>query len=120
MKLQTMIKPRREGAVRVKGIDGVDYVFTADAEGDLVCDVADEATVKHLLATNNFGPVEAQDMDAALRLTAKPAADDSKDDDNNDDDELPLGGLPVEAATPPKAKTATARAKATARKRANA
>ncbi len=121
MKLQTTIKPRREGAVRVKGLDGADYVFAADADGDLVCDVTDEATVKHLLATNNFGPVDVQDMDAALRLTGKSSSVDPDDDGNGGgDDELPPDALPIEAATPPKAKTAAARAKAAARKRANA
>lgn len=118
MKLQTSIPPRRDGTVRLLGQDGKTYVFEANADGDLVCDVTDEATVAHVLDTRGdfFWPFDEADFDAAEKLvdqfTAKvPAADgdsDSDVDDDDDDDDVEEivdpesnGGLPVESNTPP-------------------
>lgn len=107
MKLQTTITPRRDGTVRVVGEDGQKYDFKADADGALVCDVKDDATVSKLLAQGDFEPVDEEDFGKALELTRKaaPAADgedDGEGDDGDDDgDEGSSGGMPVESHTPP-------------------
>ncbi len=105
MKLQTSIKPRRDGTVTVLGQDRQTYVFAADDEGLLSADVADEATVAVLLATGNFWPADESDAELALALVKeaeKTARAEDGDDDDEDDEDEPDGGLPVEANTPPK------------------
>lgn len=97
MKLQTSIKPRRDGTVTVLGQDRQTYVFVADDEGLLSADVADEATVAALLATGNFWPADEADQEQALELVKQ-----AQGDDDEDDEEEPQDGLPVEANTPPK------------------
>ena len=54
MKLATRILPRRDGTVRVCGAGELVFVFQADAQGDLVCEVDDERLASALLATGNF------------------------------------------------------------------
>ncbi len=54
MKLATRILPRRDGTVRVRGAGDLVFVFRADAQGDLVCEVDDEQLASVLLATGNF------------------------------------------------------------------
>lgn len=95
MRLQTNIPPRRDGTVTVLGQDRQTYVFTADDEGLLSADVADEATVAALLATGHFWPADADDAEQALALVKQAQGDDEDEDE-------PEGGLPVEANTPPK------------------
>jgi hypothetical protein len=102
MKLHTSITPRRDGTVRVTGQDGQAYVFEVDADGELSCDVADEATLAWMLATGNFYPANPDDAERALGLVkaAAPEADEADPDDDLDDDAAP-DALPVEADTPP-------------------
>lgn len=116
MKLQTSIKPRRNGTVNVAGLDGKTYTFVADDTGALVCDVDHDPTVAHLLKLRDFEPADLGDFGAAEAMLKGAAAgdgDDDSDDDVDDDDpedapgaldEAPAGGLPVEANTPPKAR----------------
>ena len=74
MKLQTSIQPRRDGTVKVAGLDGKTYVFTPDADGELSADVGDDGTVAHLLAGGLFWPADEEDHGSALALAAaKPA-----------------------------------------------
>lgn len=68
MKLSTTIPPRRDGTVRARGADGVDYVFARSPGGDLECDIADEATIAQLLGTGMFHPADPQDFDAAIEI----------------------------------------------------
>lgn len=104
MKLQTSIKPRLDGTVKVLGQDRQTYVFAADDEGLLTGDVSDEPTIAALLATGNFWPADESDAELALVLVkeAEKSAHAEDGEDDQDDEEEPLDGLPVEANTPPK------------------
>lgn len=102
MKLQTSIKPRRDGTVTVLGKDRQTYVFVAGPDGELTADVADEATVAHLLATGNFWPADEADQEQALELVKQAQKTDDDEDEDEDDEDEPEGGLPVEANTAPK------------------
>lgn len=114
MKLQTTIKPRRNGTVNVMGLDGKTYTFAPDDAGELVCDIDHDPTVAHLLKLRDFEPADLGDFTAAEAMLKGAAAGDADDDaddvpDADDDapgadDEAPAGGLPVEANTPPKAR----------------
>lgn len=106
MKLQTSIKPRRDGTVKVTGQDRQTYVFVADSDGELSCDVTDTATVARLLAGGEFWPANTEDHDAAMALTV---AGDDEDDEPADGDDLAddvgdINALPLEANTPPVAR----------------
>ena len=97
MKLETSIKPRRDGVVRVE-IAGLEpIVFENDGAGNLVAEVPDSA-VPQLLATHNFYPADEADYHRAMSAAM---ASQSEDEDDDDDDDVG-GGLPVEANTPPK------------------
>lgn len=106
MKLQTSIKPRRNGTVTVLGQDRQTYVFVADDDGLLTGDVADEATIAALLATGNFWPADEGDAEQALALVKEAEkaarADEDDGDDGDDDEEEAADALPVESNTPPK------------------
>lgn len=102
MKLQTSIKPRRDGTVTVLGQDRQAYVFVADDDGLLTGDVADQATVAHLLATGNFWPADEADQEQALALVKEAEKAAQAEEGEDDDEDEPLDGLPVEANTPPK------------------
>ena len=116
MKLQTSIPPRRDGTVRVLGLDRQTYVFVAGEDGELTGEVTDEATVAFLLESQNFWPADPEDAERALDLVKKPATeggeqggDDDKDDEDDEDGEDGEGAppaLPVEANTPPAPKRA--------------
>jgi hypothetical protein len=96
MKLQTSIALRRDGTLKLRGLDGADYVFMADAQGDVVCDVTDEPTIVHLLSqrADFFWPASEADYDDAKRLLGDADLDDELD--------LPDGADPLaEANTPP-------------------
>jgi hypothetical protein len=118
MKLQTSIKPRRDGTVLVTGQDGVKYTFVAGAAGDLECAIEHQATLKHLLASQNFYPASEDDFSLALQMSqpAGPGPDADADagapdlgalaaksdaELDEEGDEGDLSGLPVEANTPP-------------------
>lgn len=110
MKLQTSIAPRRDGTVRVSGLYRQTYVFAPGPDGELTCDVTDEATVAALLATQNFWPADPEDADHALDLVKKTTqpegGEPGGDDDLEDDEEAVADALPVEANTPPAPKRA--------------
>ncbi|CAN7343880.1 hypothetical protein LJR074_001966 [Acidovorax sp. LjRoot74] len=118
MKLQTAIKPRRDGTVTVQGLNGKTYVFQPDEFGELNADVEHEATVAHLLSLDSFLPADEADFDRAL-LTMKSAQGGAAagDDEGNDENDSPNPDAPpLEARTPPAAsgKATKAAAKATA------
>lgn len=73
MKLQTSIKPRRDGTVRVVGLNGETYVFERDNEGEMSADVPHDATVAHLLDGGLFWPADEEDHSKALSLASLPA-----------------------------------------------
>lgn len=106
MKLHTSIPPRRDGTVKVTGQDRQTYVFEADADGELSCDVADEATLAWMLATGNFYPANPDDAERALGLVKAATAAVEPDDADDFDDEAVPDALPVEAETPPSPKRA--------------
>ena len=106
MKLNTSIQPRRNGVVIARGDDGRAWEFKPGEDGELSCDVTDEATAARLLATGSFYPASETDLDAALQM-ALQAQGDGVDEDDDDDDEdegegegADLAALPVEAQTP--------------------
>lgn len=114
MKLQTSITPRRDGTVKLTGLDGAEYVFSADDSGDMVCVVEDSATIKHVLQAQGdyFWPADEDSMTEAEHLLADDLADpdgesgdqtDRADGDLTDpgDDPVDPNALPMEANTPP-------------------
>lgn len=105
MKLQTSIKPRRDGTVKLAGLNGKTYEFKPDEQGDMVCDVDDDATVVHVLQAQGdyFWPADEEGMTKAEALIDAATGDDDDDLDDGDDDADTSnpGGLPVEANTPP-------------------
>ena len=117
MKLHTSIPPRRDGTVTVTGQDRQPYVFEAGEDGELSCEVTDEATLAWMLATDNFYPASPEDAERAGALVetalaqSNPDHDDGPDDgpddgadDGADDEAVIATALPVEAKTPPSAK----------------
>lgn len=104
MKLNTSIAARRDGTVIVTGSDGAKYVFAADADGLMVCDVTDDALVFELLNGGNFFPTNEADFQAAMAIAKErvDAMGDGGGEDGPDDDEIVVGdGTPVESGTPP-------------------
>ncbi len=110
MNLQTSIAPRRDGTVRVSGLGRHIYVFAPGPDGELTCDVTDEATVAWLLATKNFWPADPEDADHALDLVKKTSqahgGEPGGDDDVDEDEEEAADAWPEEANTPPAPKRA--------------
>lgn len=105
MKIQTHIRPRSNGTVIVRNAAGQPFLFKADENGALVCDIEDPALAAMLLCrADDFEPADPADFQAAQALVKDVVGDDGEDDDDDDDDgEAVLGGLPLEANTPPKA-----------------
>lgn len=103
MKLQTSIKPRRDGVVKLAGLDGKTYEFKPDAQGDMVCDIDDDATVVHVLQVqgDHFWPADDDGMSQADALIAAAQGSDDAEDDDEGEGEANPGALPVEANTPP-------------------
>ena len=99
MKLNTSIAPRRTGVVLASHA-GVTYEFRPGADGELECDVADQAAVAALLATGNFYPASEEDFEAAMALARRAGGADDDDEDNDEDGVPNLNAAPVEAATP--------------------
>lgn len=130
MKLLCTLAPRSDGTI-IYADGKTRYVFAADAEGSLVCDVPDDAVVAKMLALPHFEPADEGDYDQAealLQAQAVALSGDAADGSIEDDeaeffDEVVNGGLPVEgaagrvapqeAATPPAAKPARKAARAT-------
>lgn len=99
MKLETIIKPRRDGTVLAR-FGEVLYTFVAGEDGTLACDVTDDAHVAHLLNTGNFYPADPESFEEAAALVADPA-DEGEDEADDEGDE---NAAPVEAGTPPVAR----------------
>lgn len=110
MKLLCTLRPRTDGTIIVRDAKGAPTVFKADDYGALVADVSDQAMVGRLLASGSFEPADEADHGEAERLL-KAAASANRDDDQDDDDDdfdgnpddVPVGALPEEANTPPRA-----------------
>jgi hypothetical protein len=71
MKLTTDIKPRKDGTViaTVPGTESVPtgrYVFTADGEDRLMCDVEHDSHIGWLLDSGLFYPADEADIDAGI------------------------------------------------------
>lgn len=101
MLLLTTIIPRRDGTVTLRGAAGQVYVFKPDAAGDLVCEVDDEATLKHALRSSDFEPALIEDHEAAQALLDDGALPDEDDGEPPDEDEGSPNAPPLEAQTPP-------------------
>lgn len=107
MKLETTILPRRDGTVNVE-IGDMRYVFSPDDTGALVCDIANEDDVAHLLRQgDHFLPADEEDFAAASALVAAGGSS-SVDDDDDDDDQGDPNAAPIEepasvVAAPPAA-----------------
>lgn len=101
MKLQTSIKPRRDGVVNLVGASGTRYVFAPDAQGDLCAEIEDAADLVHLMTLGDFFPADVADNEAAMALLKTAAAPDPDgdldlDDDDLDDDPVDMNAAPVE------------------------
>jgi hypothetical protein len=70
MKLQTDIRPRRDGTVIVRSADGQTFAFAPDGHGELVGEVDDDAVVEQLLAGGLFFPAEP-DAEAAAEAAPR-------------------------------------------------
>jgi len=108
MKLQTSIKPRRDGSVGVTTAGGAVYRFLPDAAGDLCCEVEAAADIAFLLAPGDFFPASEADNDQAMALLQAAGGNDGDDGDDGDefdlddvDDDFGTGSAPLEANTPP-------------------
>lgn len=114
MKLETTLKPRRDGVVTAE-FPGARYEFARDEDGRLVADVLSAEHVGVLLNTGNFLPADEADYEAGLaaakaQLGSVELGDD--DDEGGDDfeEEIVNGGLPVEANTAPRRNARKAKA----------
>lgn len=119
MLLITTILPRRDGVVIAKSPDGArSFTFKKGDDGQLVCDVDDDATVAALLRTEHFYPADDADFDAALKLAGPiasagtgdgsgddqgPEEEDDDGDDDGDPDAPPVEGVPQAAERAPRA-----------------
>lgn len=106
MKIETSIKPRRNGAVNVVTPGGRVIVFSAQ-DGRLTADVADSADVQFLLGMSDFLPADEDDFAMASALIRGEAGSDELSDaddlpDDDDDDDGDENAAPVETATAPK------------------
>ena len=102
MKIETSIKPRRDGTVNVDTPDGV-VVFRADESGVMVADVESAQAQAFLLArADDFIPADDADFEVANSLlTQGTGGDDDPDDDVDDDpdddpDEADPNAAPIE------------------------
>lgn len=103
MKLQTSIKPRRDGVVNLVSASGTRYVFAPDAQGDLCAEIEDAADLVHLMTLGDFFPADVADNEAAMALLKSAAAPDpdGDDDDDQDQDDDDLDDDPVNMDAPP-------------------
>ena len=110
MKLQTTIRPRREGVVNAAGEHGQNFQFKPDEHGVLTCDVTCDETAAHLLSLGGDFYPEYEGDQRRLAESMRAAAAEEDDERDNDEDDAG-GGLPVEAGTPPVARKVKAKAK---------
>lgn len=96
MKLETTIKPRKDGTVKVAVPSGGSYAFTPDSEGCLCCEVTDEKDVAYLVGLGDFYPTNEGDYEAALGMAKGGSGDDDEGDVAADDDEGSETAPPVE------------------------
>lgn len=68
MKLETSIKPRKDGVVIANLPDKAKYEFKPGTDGMLECDVENDAHVAWLIGTGNFYPAESADFGEAADL----------------------------------------------------
>lgn len=94
MKIETTIKPRKDGKVNAE-IDGTTYVFAADESGALVCDVEDEGNIGILLANENFIPADEADFARAEEIASRSDQDGDGGPDE-DHDEQDMNAAPIE------------------------
>jgi hypothetical protein len=100
MKIETSIKPRRNGTLNVVTPCGQVIVFSAQ-DGRLTAEVADAADVQFLLGMSDFLPADEDDFAMASALIRGEAGSDDAGDDLPDDDG-DENAAPVETATAPK------------------
>ena len=102
MKIETSIKPRRNGTLNVVKLGGQVIVFSAQ-DGHLTADVADSADVQFLLGMSDFFPADEEDFAMASALIRGEAGPDELGDaDDLLDDDGDENAAPVETATAPK------------------
>lgn len=99
MKLETEIKPRRDGTVIVD-VDDEKYVFSDD-DGRLTCEVKNKAHVARLLSLGGFFPFDATSIPAALAVVEEAQSQADDEGEPEPDDEGNESALPIEANTPP-------------------
>lgn len=114
MKLETTIKPRKDGTVKVAVPSGGSYAFTPDSEGCLCCEVTDEKDVAYLVGLGDFYPTNEGDYEAALNMAKKSDGAEEGGDDGGED-EGSESAPPVET---PRATPRAAVPKAAAKKKA--
>ena len=123
MKLQTSIKPRRDGVVNLTGVSGRKYLFAANEDGDLCCEVDDSADLARLLSLGDFFPADLADNEQAIALLKSAAGDGQADDDMgpdedlDDDDPVDMNAAPIEGPPPAPPIEAPAPVAATGRKK---
>ena len=102
MKIETSIKPRRNGTVNVVTPGGQVIVFSAQDDGRLTADVADSADVQFLLGMSDFLPADEDDFAMASALIRGEAGlDELGDGDDLPDDSGDENAAPVETPLKP-------------------
>lgn len=100
MILETDIPLRSDGTLLAEaGNPPTLYYFTANDNGELVCDVRDDAHVAELIERGCFFPHSPSDYAAAAALM-----DGDSDDDDLDDESVDLNAAPIEAPAKPRRK----------------
>lgn len=102
MKIETSIKPRKDGTVIV-AIDNQKYVFKADEAGVMTAEVESEAHIAILLARgDDFLPADDADFERADALVsgAKKDSETDEDDDGPEDEDLDDDGPETLNAAP--------------------
>ena len=120
MKIETSIKPRRDGTVNVNTPDGV-VVFRANEYGVMEADVESAQAQAFLLArADDFIPSDDADFEVANSLlTQGTGGDDDPDDDPDDDqDDVAPNAAPIEEPASSVASPASAVAAKLGRKKA--
>ena len=102
MKIETTIKPRRNGTVSVV-IDGVTYLFAEDEQGRLGADVDNEKHLSYLLGLGDFLPADEEDFEVAQGLI-DPDDEEGEDDPDDSGEEDFEAAPPLEENTPPSLK----------------
>lgn len=97
MKLETTIKPRKDGTVNVE-VGKTKIVFAPDEDGRLVADVENEAIIAQLLNSGSFIPVNEEDFEVAAAIAGPAEVEADQDDEEDEEDE---SAPPLEENTPP-------------------